>query len=144
MNQEQTIRVTSEFPPQHIYDRAKELFGDEVDFEKGTIFTYGWTIHIFHKDRLDTHLFHHESVHCRQQAKFASPDEWWEKYFTDKQFRKQQEIEAYTRQVRAIKKYVKDKNKRVMYIHYICKDISSSLYGNMMSLEEAQKMFNSI
>lgn len=141
---EQLVVVTSEFPPAHIYERARKEFGEKVDFEKGTVFTYGWKIHIFDKSRMDTPLFHHESVHCRQQAKFASPDEWWEKYFTDKEFRKEQEVEAYTRQVRAIKKHVKDKNKKVMYVHYICKDISSSMYGNLMTLDEARKLFNNI
>lgn len=140
-----TIVITSDAPPSHIYQRAKETFGEKVNFEKGTVFTYGNKIHIFNKDHLanDIPLFHHESVHCRQQMKMGA-DEWWEKYFTDKDFRLSQELEAYTRQVKSIKKNIKDRNRRAMYLNAIAKDLSGSMYGNIISLEEVRKIFSKI
>lgn len=134
-----TATVTSERPPEHIYQKAREIFGDKVNFENGTVFTYGNKIHIYDKSRLDTPLFHHEAVHVRQQTKMGV-EMWWSKYFLDKEFRLSQELEAYTRQVKSIKKHIKDRNRRAMYIHQICKDISSSMYGNMISLDEARKI----
>lgn len=144
-NEVVTIVITSDAPPKHIYERARELFGEKVNFENGTVFTYGNKIHIFNKQHIaeDIPLFHHESVHCRQQIKMGA-EEWWEKYFTDKEFRLSQELEAYTRQVRSIKKNVKDRNKRAMYINAIAKDLSGAMYGNIISLEEVRKIFNKI
>jgi len=137
---EQIVVITTDAPPEHIYKRAQELFGDRVNFEKGTVFTYGYTIHIFDKSKMNVPLYHHETKHCFQQAKYESPDAWWERYFTDVEFRKQQEFEAYERQIKSIKKHIKDRNRQVIYIHYIQKDFASSMYGNMVTLEESRRL----
>ena len=62
---------TSNIPPP-VYERAKELWG--VDFDKGTVFTYGDTVHS--KSPLSADLLAHELVHVRQQT-LIGRDEWW-------------------------------------------------------------------
>jgi len=54
-------------------------------------------------------ILYHEIVHLKQQQKFPSPDIWWTKWIFDKNFRQEQEIEAFANQCRFIKKHINDK-----------------------------------
>jgi hypothetical protein len=75
----------------------KVIYSDLLWFTGG-ITICPWLIIINSKYKQDKALLAHEIMHTEQQLdKGVLP--WWFKYFTSKQFRKQQEIEAYKVQI---------------------------------------------
>lgn len=83
----------------------------------------------------------HENTHLKQQ-KELDKDKWWDKYIADPEFRLSQEVEAYSNEAKAAKETIKDRNTRYLYIRQIILDISSEMYGNIISYEKAKKLFN--
>lgn len=65
-----------------------------------TCFTYGNEIYS-PTEELSPDILIHESVHERQQG--DNPEAWWDKYLIDENFRKEQEIEAYSTQYKWIR-----------------------------------------
>lgn len=126
------MKQSNSIPP--IYQRCKDAFG--IDWDKGVIITYGDTIYC--KFPLPYDLLEHEKVHIRQQEETGA-DEWWERYFLEPDFRLSQELEAYRRQVIALKEYMFDKNKRFKVYNFIWKSMAD-MYGGMCTLEEAKKL----
>lgn len=120
-----------------IYDVLKDKFG--VNWDDGIIITYAPDIYC--KFPLTEFKVEHEITHITQQEKYGV-DEWWNRYLIDVEFRLSQEIEAYLNEARLIKKKVKDRNKRFLYIQQISKDLSSSIYGNIISYEQASKLLH--
>lgn len=127
------MKVSSEIPD--IYYICKSKFG--VNWDDGIIFTYGDTV--YSKYPLDEFKVVHEGVHVVQQTSMGK-EEWWDRYLKDVEFRLSQELEAYTAEVKYIKENVKDRNEKSRLIHRICKDISSAIYGNIISYQEASKL----
>lgn len=96
--------VSTEPPP--IYAAAVAAFGRGADFDTGTVFTYGDTIHV-KNGRLSGDLVAHETTHVVQQTTYpGGPGAWWKRYIEDPQFRLAQEMEAYARQWDWVKKHV--------------------------------------
>jgi hypothetical protein len=117
-------------PP--VYPLLKEKFG--IDWDNGIIITYGKTIHC--KQPIPPEKMVHELVHVKQQT---NPEEWWNRYLLDKDFRLSQELEAYKKEAQFIKDNIKDRNGRYMYIHQMAKDLSSHIYGNVISFNDAMR-----
>ena len=133
------IKISQAPPPDKIYKRAQEVFGDNIDFMKGTVFTYGDTIHSLYP--LAPDFIAHETVHTEQQIPFeGGPDAWWERYFIDKHFRLSEELAGYRAQYRFICIKVKDRNNRDKFLRTYAIDLSSVLYGNMIGGMEAMKL----
>ena len=107
-----------------------------ANFDKGTLFTYGDTCYC--KD-ISPVMIVHEQTHAKQQV---NPKEWWDRYFTDINFRLSQEVEAYKNQWKWIKENIKDRNKRFKMLCAICDDLSGKLYNNMVSWSEAKRLIN--
>lgn len=114
------------YPPEGIYERAKAKWGVSFD---NVIFANGDKIHS--KYQLSYDLIAHEEVHLRQQKEIGL-DEWWERYFTNDEFRLEQEIEAYQEQYRSVYLNVKDRNERARSLFYMANAISGSNYGSMI------------
>lgn len=132
-----SVKISNEKPPKHIYDKAVELWN--VDFEAGTVFTYGDTIHI-HGD-ISPDLLVHESHHTLQQKKYVGgPDAWWDRYFRDEEFRKEQELECYQRQYQFIQEKIKDRNDRARYLWAYASHLSGEMYGRVLKFNEALKL----
>jgi hypothetical protein len=76
---------------------------------KDTVFAYGDTIYCSYipEGGLRPDLIYHESIHRRQQA--GDPESWWNKYIVDRQFRFEQELEAYYEQWQWVRKYTNAK-----------------------------------
>src|SRR3990167_7511232 len=107
---------------------------------KRTIFTFGDTIYNPGGFKIHYFLLDHEKVHQKQQEDFVGGAEaWWDKYLEDKKFRLSQEIPAYKAQYKSICKNVKDKNKRNEILIDIARSLSSSTYGNIITISEAIK-----
>jgi len=80
-------------------------------------------------DNLQDHFLAHEQTHIRQQKNKLNGIIWWIKYSFSKQFRLNQEIEAYRKQYKVLG------DPRLL--HQIATDLSGRLYGNIISYDEA-------
>lgn len=76
----------------------------------------------------------HEQTHWRQQG--DDPAGWWNKYLVDSNFRVEQELAAYKNQYWEYLKH-HDRNNANHFAMKIARDLSSSLYGNILSFSEA-------
>lgn len=118
-----------------IYDRLKQQF--DIDWDVGIIIAYYPDIYC--KFDLDELKICHEETHLRQQEAYGV-EAWWERYLDDVRFRLLQEVEAYKNEANLARKYIRDRNKLARYIDQIAKDLSSSIYGNIVSYGEAMKL----
>lgn len=55
----------------------------------------------------------HEEVHFAQQAQYTTIDIWWTKYLMDKDFRLEQEVEAYNKQYLFLKNVIRNKELKI-------------------------------
>ena len=116
----------AEFP---YINKAKEIF----DVKETVCFAYKDTCYTNYK--LSKDLVVHESVHFKQQSAMGA-DTWWDKFFTDNQFRLSQELEAYRAQLASIK----DRNARHRVRLQVIDDLSGGIYGNCIGKEQLQTM----
>lgn len=127
------MKLSDQKPPN--WDKLTEHF--PVTWGMGVIVTYGDTIHCKHDISFLKQM--HELIHVQQQAA-KGVKEWWEEYYASPAFRLSQEIEAYRNEIAHAKRVIKDRNQRHRYLHQICIDISSSMYGNMVSFNQAMNL----
>ena len=127
------MKLSADKPP--IYKRLKEVFG--ISWSNGIIITYGDTVHC--KYMLNADKMVHEKVHTIQQTKMDK-DLWWEKYISDPKFRLEQEVEAYKAEAHYIQKHIGDRNTRAKLLDCIYKDLSSSMYGNVVTYSGAKEL----
>lgn len=118
-----------------IYPSLQEKFG--ADWDEGLIIAYSDRIHS--KRIPDPQKWIHESVHLDRQSEMGN-DAWWRLYMESDQFRLEEELLAYKAEADFIKKNIKDREARFHIIMEIAKGFSSSLYGNIISTEEAYKI----
>lgn len=126
------IQVIHEKPP--IYDKLKDKF--DIDWERGIIITYGQDIYC--KYDLHPAKIVHELTHVKQQEGVGA-ERWYLNYINDKEFRLKQELEAYKNEIDFYKDTIKDRNQRFNLIRSVYLDISSGIYGNMITYEEAKQ-----
>ena len=124
------MKISTEIPP--IYQACHEKFG--VNWSKGIIITYGDIAYC--KYPLQPHKVVHEEVHVNQQEKMGK-DWWWSQYLSDPKFRLKQEVEAYQAEGKWLKRNIKDRNLCYQAVRQIWNDLSSSIYGNICTVEEA-------
>lgn len=77
--------------------------------DQNTIYCYGDTIFNPSGQEIPADILLHEAVHIDQQKKFRHPDFWWQKYLLSPEFRKQEELEAYQKQIKWVKEKVGSK-----------------------------------
>jgi len=125
------MEIVFDFPPNIEELRKHFTLKDTI------VFTYGNKLHNPGRGNIDEHLMIHEKTHSRQQD--IDPAGWWEKYIKDPKFRVMQEVEAYRNQYKSFVKG-KDRNKIFLFLHGIAVDLSSGIYGNALSYEEAKQL----
>lgn len=128
------MKVVNKYPPN--YKAICEAIPNVVN-QKDAVFTYGDTIYNPYKGEIQDHLEVHESVHMNQQKKVGR-DEWWSKYLTDRDFRLEQEVEAY----RAQYKFVFKSYGRAVatgFLREIANDLSGKMYGDILNRKQARK-----
>lgn len=128
-----TVKFSKEKPP--IYGECVKRFG--VNWNKGVIFTYGDTIHCKHK--ISKPKIAHEKTHVKQQLDYGV-ENWWYRYFEDDQFRLDQEIEAYKSEIVWINQNLKGLKLKQDLIEQILFDLSSSMYGSIVTYQEARNL----
>jgi len=102
------------------------------------IFTYGDILYNPHGLEVSDDLMAHEEVHQRQQ-KLLRVEDWWAMYLENKQFRLNQEVEAYRAQYKCVCKNYPRKVRRAL-LQQMAHNLSSALYGRIISKAEAQQL----
>ena len=120
-----------------IYETLKEKFG--VSWIGGVVIAY--LPHIYSYRSIPKDLEIHEEVHLHQQQEIGV-EEWWRLYIENDNFRLHQEIEAYKAQIEWINKVIRDREVRFRRIDRLLKDLSGSMYGNIITYSEARKLLD--
>lgn len=107
------------------------------------VFAYGDILYCPHGGTgVDDALMEHEKTHARYQDDIGI-EEWWDRYLKDKQFRFDQELEAYQVQYRYYCKHVtKDRNRQARFLQFISEALASKMYGNIVTVAEARRLVN--
>ncbi len=120
------IKPQKEFP---LLERYKEKFNVTYN----TIFAYDNVI--YSNNELPHDLIIHEMTHHKQQEKYGL-DNWVEQYLNNNFFRLKMEVEAYLAQCRS----VKDRELRNKIRMESARNLSSSLYGDIIEYDEAFRL----
>jgi hypothetical protein len=125
----QTIIVAK--PP--VYDRCDARFNI-----KGKPVLFSWGDKIFNPANVDIprYLLAHEAVHGERQLKMGI-EGWWDAYLEDEAFRFEEERMAHRAEWLAYSKWCK-LEQRAPYLEAVAARLSGSLYGNMVTLDEAR------
>lgn len=126
------MKFSSEKPP--IFNKLHDAFG--VEWGGNLCIAYADTI--WHSKPLDPSVIVHESVHLMRQN--GKSDEWFEKYIKDPKFRFGEEILAYREQYKFIKDTHKDRNIVARLLYKLASDLSSPMYGSIVTQAEAMKL----
>jgi DNA-binding Xre family transcriptional regulator len=126
MNQPVQIKPQVEFP------LIKE-YAQYFDITPRTIFA--WNNAIYTNYALPNDLLIHERTHLEQQER-EGLEHWVKNYLNNPEYRLKQEIEAYKHQLSMIKDREYRNKIRLESIETLC----SSLYGNIISKDEAEKI----
>lgn len=130
------VRVTDVKPPN--WATLVSAFGVEWG---GVVVTYGPLIHSARP--IPSDLLNHELVHAKQQGfSIQGAEKWWREYLANSKFRLSQEVEAYQKQVRFVKRFVSDRNDKARRVHRLAVDLSGPTYGNVVSYSEAYQLIN--
>ena len=132
------MKIINKKPP--VWDEVVKRFDIEG---QAVIFAYGDKIYNPFNAIIPDDLIVHEETHMHQQEKFGDIKKWWIKYLDDSEFRLSQELEAYRIQY----KYSKENYSRQMrkaLLKRIAKDLSSPVYGNIISFDKAKDLIKNI
>jgi len=117
------IKKQVEFP---LIEKYKEFF----DIDENTVFALGEDIYTNYD--LTPDLLVHENTHLKQQAEIGVK-EWVYDFLYIPAKRLEYELEAYRKQLESIK----DRNHKTRVRFESAKNLSSSLYGNIIDYEDA-------
>lgn len=135
MNEQDSIDVEVLHKKPNIYDVLHNKFG--VEWDNGIIITV--YPYVYCKFELPPDKIVHESIHLRQQ-KAMTPQIWWQKFLDDPSFRLEQEVEAHRREAQFIRKNIKDRNAAFHYVREIAQNLSSKIYGELVTYSEAMAL----
>lgn len=126
------MKVLDTYPPN--YQNIRITLGDVSSVKP--IFCYGKTIHNPFAREVTDDIILHEFIHSKQQG--DNPENWWNMYLSNKEFRLDQEAEAYGAQY----KFAKERGVRGSMLSWLKEklafELSGSAYGNLCSFGEAQ------
>ena len=126
------MKTLNTYPPN--YEKIITLL--PIDESKNPIFCYGNAIHNPFGRHVTPDLEVHEGKHSEQQG--SDPEHWWMKYLTDKDFRLEQELEAYAVQYLFALKYVKNRQLTEWLLGNMAKALAGPQYGDMLNVGEAE------
>jgi hypothetical protein len=92
------MKIVLGYPPNYSEIRA------HFTAPKNTYYAYGDTLYNPDGNEVPEDIVFHESVHSQQQGN--NPQQWWADYILNKEFRKSQEVEAFSKQLKFIKKSI--------------------------------------
>ena len=118
------------------YSQIVEALGDVSKYNP--VFCYGDTIYNPFGREITPDVERHESIHSRQQAQFTSPDDWYSRYLTDKKFRYEMELEAYSEQYSFGKEIVKKNKLTDAFLDSLASELCGEAYGLGLTFGEAR------
>lgn len=130
--------IVNEKPPIEIYEGCDLRF--KIRGRRGVIFTVGGKLYNPDGVHIEPWLLAHEEVHSTRQLASGDVNRWWAQYLDDKQFRFREELEAHREEWAVIQEKVSSRQQRRANLAFICKRLSGSLYGNMVSCQEAKRI----
>lgn len=118
------------------------------------LFTYGDTIYNPGSNPIPDQLIVHEQVHMVQQYRERAasnnprlepmnPALWWGKFLRDKDFRYQEESEAYGAQYAWLCKQVKGTEQHLEILMQLSRILAGPLYGSELGFQDAMRMIKS-
>lgn len=129
------MKISTKIPA--IYKTLHKKFG--ATWDDLIIICVGDTVYTKDPSILREDLLVHEKVHEVQQRVEGSAG-WWNKYIEDPQFRLSQEIEAYKIQAHWVRENINDRNLRRRYFKSMANDLSSEMYGNLVTFDQAMEI----
>ncbi len=117
----------------------------------GVMFCYGDTIYNPSGVYVQPHLLAHEAIHSARQTvnywqaadgrEFPnwSPEEWWDRYLKEPQFRFSEELFAHVAEYRYLRDSTKSRATRREYLRVVAERLASPLYGSTVSMPEAMR-----
>ncbi len=134
------MKIVFSYPP-NIEEIRKQF---DID-GKPIVFTYGDTLYNPTSADISFDLMAHEQVHEKQHLNYnGGAEAWWTEYLNNKQFRLSQEVEAYRKQWSVFCSRVTNKNDRRRFINLIDGDLSSAIYGNVVTFNEAVRLIKTV
>ena len=89
------------------------------------------------KEDLPEDVLVHEQIHQKQQEPYGSPEAWWAKYLYNKEFRQEQEVEAFREQYRFVKERTLNKIAKLCLFD-LADNLRNPMYGLSLSHQEAE------
>lgn len=129
------MKIKTKYPPN--INKIKEKFGN---IPNNLVFTYKNILYSPSGRNISKDLKVHEKVHIKQQG--DNSDSWWNKYLNDESFRLNQELEAYKKQYNFFKNTCKIKSRIPQFLNKIASDLSGTIYGNIISFDEAKRLIS--
>lgn len=119
-----------------VWDRLKERFPEANPLN--VIIAYGNKIYT--PGIVPEYLIAHEIAHCERQGfSEEGAKEWWDKYLTDYEFVKTEEIIAYRKELQVFSSMYKDRNVQARFRHSIAVELCGPLYNKLMDYVDAIK-----
>lgn len=131
------MQIINEKPPN--YDKIVAAFPAVADMPY-VLFAYGSKIYNPSGKDIPSYKMAHEQVHGAQQLEVNDPEWWWDMYIQMKGFRLQEETPAYRIDYAAFCEEYHDRNERAKYLEVLASELSSELYGNIITKAEAKKL----
>lgn len=103
------------------------------------LFTYGDTIYYPAGATLPPYKIAHEEVHMKQQLEVGI-EWWWDMFLADREFRFNEELEAYRVDYKVFCKHYKNKNERFRYLNSLTDDLAGPGYGNLKGHAEVMRL----
>ena len=97
------MKILNAYPKNYI--EIKRVLNPPND----AIFCYGDKIFNPSKQEIPPDIQYHESTHCHRQKKYPNPELWWQKWLLDPEFRLEEELIAFSAQLKFIKQFYPNK-----------------------------------
>jgi hypothetical protein len=114
--------IKHERPPN--FDRIVEVFPFAI--KPGVIFAYGSVVYNPSGIEIPEALIRHERVH---QSRQSDPEQWWELYLTDPEFRYNEELLAHAEEYCAQLTSIRDRNLRAALLTSTARRLVAPLYN---------------
>lgn len=124
------MKIINTFPPNI------DLICTFLDVPTDATFAYGNIIYNPSGKELSQDIIQHEQIHERQQAE--SPDVWWAKYLSDRDFRLKEETQAYGMQYAFAQQHVKSRKLLEWAKESMALALSGAAYGKLCTYGEAE------
>lgn len=133
------MKIIKAFPPN--WSKLKRAF--PITGRQGIIYAWGDTIYNPSGGVLPPWIVRHEEVHGERQRNYGCDGaacacnpvtEWWDRYVADARFRLSEEILAHRVEWQQYSGPYRDH-----YLGHMAERLSGSLYGNMLTFDEAVK-----